>query len=81
MAEGIVDGIVTLVAAGFDGDTVLHEWPYDRFRLFSKAARRRELENRKDFVMDVAAAVSGILTGKGLKEHIKGIDETRDRNK
>ena len=76
MAQSITDGVVALVSAGFDEDKVLHEWPYDKFELFRKAALRRDIEHRKDFTIDVATAVGGVLGGKNaVTGHLKNLDE------
>ena len=75
MARDITDGVVLLAGAGFDYNEVLYRWPYDRFELFKKAAKRRELEQRMAFVADVASAVSGMMGGKGLPKYIEDIKD------
>ena len=73
-----MDGIVSLVGAGFNEHEVIHEWPYDKFELLRKAVQRRDLERRQDFAIDVASAVAGVLGGKGknpLNSHIDSIKE------
>lgn len=78
MARDIVDGVVTLVGAGFSEYEVLHEWPYDKFELFRKGAGRKELRDRQAFVTDVANAIGGVFGGKGLSKYIENMQEVID---
>lgn len=75
MARDIEDGLLLLVGAGFNEHEILHEWPYDRFQLLKRAARRRELEQRRAFIEDVALAVSGVMGNKGFRQAVQDIDE------
>ena len=75
LAISTVDSLVDLMTAGFSEKEVLYEWPYDKFRMFSNACGRRRIEDRVDFVVDVAQAIGGLFGGgKGKRnpatEHI-----------
>lgn len=75
MARDIEDAVVMLAGVGFSERDVLYEWPYDKFQLFKKAAKRKELETRQEFIADVTSAIGGALGGKGLT---KLLDEMKD---
>lgn len=78
MARDIEEGILLLVGVGFDADEVLYEWPFDKFELFKRAAKRKELESRRAFVEDVASAVGGVLGGKGLNSYLRELKDVVD---
>jgi hypothetical protein len=78
MARDIEESVVLLVSQGFDANEILHEWPYDKFELLKKAARRRELTDRKSFVEDVASAVAGVMGGKGLDKYLTDLKDVVD---
>lgn len=75
MARDITDSVVLLAGVGFDYEDVLYNWPYDRFKVFTKAAKRRELEQRMSFVTDVASAIGGAMGGKGLPGYVKDMKD------
>jgi hypothetical protein len=49
--------------------------PVDRFDLYADSATRIEAGERHGTVVDLTTAIGGVLTGKGIKEHIARLDK------
>lgn len=48
--------------------------PVDRFEAYATSARRIEAGERSNNVVDLVTAIGGTLTGKGIKEHLAGLN-------
>ena len=69
-AQAHLDSILRIVRFGLTEQEVLN-LPIDRFEAYAMSTRRIEAGERHDYVVDLVTAVGGVLTGKGIKEHIK----------
>lgn len=49
--------------------------PVDRFEEYCGSMMRIEAGERRNYLVDLATAIGGTLTGKGLKEAVKALTD------
>lgn len=58
---------------GFSEDEALN-LPVDRFEVYCDSMQRIEAGERRNTVVDLVTSIGGALTGKGIKEAIREMD-------
>lgn len=78
VAMTVVDDVILLRTKGYlmadIEDMTLHQ-----FVLTVKAVRRNIIQDRKSFIADLAASISGVLGGDTLEEHIDELEKAKLR--
>ena len=54
---------------GFTEEQVL-DMPLDRYKIYLEASQEERRATRRDFVVDVASAINGLFSKKGVQEYI-----------
>ncbi len=70
----ILDGVVTLVGAGFKEEDVW-DFTFKKFHGYLETVYRRTLQSRIDSVVDLTISISGMFEPKRVKEHISTLEK------